>query len=155
MEPMALGSPSSPSPGSTYLPSFLMGESNTSTAPRSNTLSPSKGRALAFGKRRIANVSSSKLINSLNFSFPSNARDLTRWFESFDFATKNIVRISANTAQCSIRECLATESQHQCLRATNTGTVRLITNREKCCCRKCLLFPERPAAEPNVVQSID
>lgn len=50
MEPMTLGSPSSPS-GSTssnYLPSYLMGEPNAMTAPRTNTLSPTKGRTLAF-----------------------------------------------------------------------------------------------------------
>lgn len=51
MEPMAIGSPSgSPSgPVNNYLPSYLMGESNITAAPRSNTLSPTKGRALAFG----------------------------------------------------------------------------------------------------------
>lgn len=53
MEPMALGSPAgSPSaqgPVSNYLPSYLMGESNIVVAPRSNTLSPTKGRTLAFG----------------------------------------------------------------------------------------------------------
>lgn len=49
---MALGSPSgSPStgPGSNYLPSYLMGEPNVMAAPRNNTLSPTKGRSLAFG----------------------------------------------------------------------------------------------------------
>lgn len=49
---MALGSPvGSPSPStpSNYLPSYLMGESNIAVAPRSNTLSPTKGRSLAFG----------------------------------------------------------------------------------------------------------
>lgn len=52
MEPMTLGSPSSPSAANTsnYLPSYLMGEPNTMTAPRTNTLSPTKGRALAFCK---------------------------------------------------------------------------------------------------------
>jgi hypothetical protein len=50
MEPMTLGSPSSPSP-SPFLPSFLMGESNPSTPIRNaNTLSPSKGRSLAFSE---------------------------------------------------------------------------------------------------------
>lgn len=45
---MALGSPSgSPLPSGSYLPSFLMGD--TPTTPRTNTLSPTKGRAsLAF-----------------------------------------------------------------------------------------------------------
>lgn len=49
---MTLGSPSSPSAANTsnYLPSYLMGEPNTMTAPRTNTLSPTKGRTLAFGK---------------------------------------------------------------------------------------------------------
>lgn len=49
---MTLGSPSSPSASSpsNYLPSYLMGESNTMTTPRTNTLSPTKGRALAFCK---------------------------------------------------------------------------------------------------------
>lgn len=65
MEPMALGSPSSPSPGSTYLPSFLMGESNTSTAPRSNTLSPSKGRALAFASQATPVTSPGDLNRSI------------------------------------------------------------------------------------------
>lgn len=49
MEPMALGSPSgSPLPSTSgYLPSFLMGD--TPTTSRANTLSPSKGRtSLAF-----------------------------------------------------------------------------------------------------------
>lgn len=49
MEPMALGSPSgSPLPSTSgYLPSFLMGD--TPTTPRTNTLSPTKGRtSLAF-----------------------------------------------------------------------------------------------------------
>lgn len=53
MEPMALGSPAgSPSTGSpsNYLPSYLMGESNISVTPRNNTLSPTKGRTLAFGE---------------------------------------------------------------------------------------------------------
>lgn len=52
MEPMTLGSPSSPSAAtaSNYLPSFLMGEPNAMTAPRTNTLSPTKGRTLAFCK---------------------------------------------------------------------------------------------------------
>lgn len=47
---MTLGSPSSPSgpTGGNYLPSYLMGEPNTMTAPRTNTLSPTKGRTLAF-----------------------------------------------------------------------------------------------------------
>lgn len=49
---MALGSPvgsPSSSMASNYLPSYLMGESNIVVAPRSNTLSPTKGRTLAFG----------------------------------------------------------------------------------------------------------
>lgn len=47
---MTLGSPSSPSAANTsnYLPSYLMGEPNNMTAPRTNTLSPTKGRTLAF-----------------------------------------------------------------------------------------------------------
>lgn len=50
MEPMALGSPTgSPSTGSGYLPSYLMGEPNVITTPRTNTFSPTKGRSLAFG----------------------------------------------------------------------------------------------------------
>ncbi|XP_055610787.1 nucleoporin Nup35 [Uranotaenia lowii] len=55
MEPMTLGSPSgSPLPSSgTYLPSFLMGE--TPTTPRTNTLSPTKGRgSLAFTQSPVA-----------------------------------------------------------------------------------------------------
>lgn len=50
MEPMALGSPSSPGNSSSYLPSFLMGE--PMTPPRTTTLSPTKigGRSLAFGQ---------------------------------------------------------------------------------------------------------
>lgn len=51
MEPMTLGSPGSPSPSNNFLPSFLMGESNIQTTPRSNTLSPTKGRTLAFGEQ--------------------------------------------------------------------------------------------------------
>lgn len=52
MEPMTLGSPSSPSgaANSSYLPSYLMGEPNTIATPRTNTLSPTKGRTLAFCK---------------------------------------------------------------------------------------------------------
>lgn len=52
MEPMTLGSPSSPSAANTsnYLPSYLMGEPNIMTVPRTNTLSPTKGRTLAFCK---------------------------------------------------------------------------------------------------------
>lgn len=52
MEPMTLGSPSSPSAAnaSNYLPSYLMGEPSVMAAPRTNTLSPTKGRALAFCK---------------------------------------------------------------------------------------------------------
>lgn len=48
---MALGSPTgSPAAGtSPFLPSFLMGESNMPSTPRSNTLSPTKNRSLAFG----------------------------------------------------------------------------------------------------------
>lgn len=48
---MTLGSPSgSPLPtSSNFVPSFLMGEPVTApTTPRNNTLSPSKGRSLAF-----------------------------------------------------------------------------------------------------------
>lgn len=49
---MTLGSPSSPSAASAsnYLPSYLMGEPNVMTVPRTNTLSPTKGRTLAFCK---------------------------------------------------------------------------------------------------------
>lgn len=52
MEPMTLGSPSSPSAANTsnFLPSYLMGEPSTMIAPRTNTLSPTKGRTLAFCK---------------------------------------------------------------------------------------------------------
>lgn len=50
MEPMALGSPSSPgSSASPFLPSYLMGDPPM-TPPRNTNLSPTKtGRALAFG----------------------------------------------------------------------------------------------------------
>lgn len=51
MEPMTLGSPGSPSQSAAnFLPSFLMGESNVPITPRNNTLSPTKGRTLAFCK---------------------------------------------------------------------------------------------------------
>lgn len=57
MEPMALGSPThspSGSPNVGYLPPFLLGEINpptlSSLSPRPNSLSPTKGRSLAFGK---------------------------------------------------------------------------------------------------------
>lgn len=56
MEPMTLGSPSgSPLPtSSNFVPSFLMGEPTTApTTPRNNTLSPSKGRSLAFTAQSI------------------------------------------------------------------------------------------------------
>ncbi|CAF4904557.1 unnamed protein product [Pieris macdunnoughi] len=52
MEPMALGSPThspSGSPNVGYLPPFLLGEINPPTTPRTNSLSPTKGRSLAFG----------------------------------------------------------------------------------------------------------
>uniref|UniRef100_A0A1L8DY11 Nucleoporin NUP53 n=1 Tax=Nyssomyia neivai TaxID=330878 RepID=A0A1L8DY11_9DIPT len=53
MEPMTLGSPAgSPvglAPGSAFLPAFLIGEQNTPTTPRNTTLSPEKGRSIAFG----------------------------------------------------------------------------------------------------------
>ncbi|KAL0840047.1 hypothetical protein ABMA28_015371 [Loxostege sticticalis] len=52
MEPMTLGSPPhspSGSPNVGYLPPFLLGEINPPTTPRTNSLSPTKGRSLAFG----------------------------------------------------------------------------------------------------------
>lgn len=56
MEPMTLGSPThspSGSPNVGYLPPFLLGEINPPTlstlSPRPNSLSPTKGRSLAFG----------------------------------------------------------------------------------------------------------
>ncbi|XP_023940278.1 nucleoporin Nup35 [Bicyclus anynana] len=56
MEPMTLGSPThspSGSPNVGYLPPFLLGEINPPTmtpmSPRTNSLSPTKGRSLAFG----------------------------------------------------------------------------------------------------------
>ncbi|VVC88514.1 nucleoporin Nup35 [Leptidea sinapis] len=52
MEPMTLGSPTQSPPGSPnvgYLPPFLLGEINPPTTPRTNSLSPTKGRSLAFG----------------------------------------------------------------------------------------------------------
>ncbi|XP_047985772.1 nucleoporin Nup35-like [Leguminivora glycinivorella] len=52
MEPMTLGSPThspSGSPNVGYLPPFLLGEINPPTTPRTNSLSPTKGRNLAFG----------------------------------------------------------------------------------------------------------
>ncbi|CAH2249162.1 nucleoporin Nup35 [Pararge aegeria] len=56
MEPMTLGSPThspSGSPNVGYLPPFLLGEINpptmTTMSPRTNSLSPTKGRSLAFG----------------------------------------------------------------------------------------------------------
>lgn len=54
MEPMTLGSPNgppSPATNNPYLPAFLMGESVIVHTPRNNTLSPTKGRTLAFGKK--------------------------------------------------------------------------------------------------------
>ncbi|XP_073832539.1 nucleoporin 35 [Musca autumnalis] len=51
MEPMALGSPSGSPATNPYLPSFLLGEQQTPTTPRNNTLSPNKAgaRNLSFG----------------------------------------------------------------------------------------------------------
>lgn len=52
MEPMALGSPSSPANPNCHLPMFLMGQMTETPPPRS-TLSPTKiggGRSLAFGQ---------------------------------------------------------------------------------------------------------
>lgn len=49
---MTLGSPThspSNSPNVGYLPPFLLGEINPPTTPRTNSLSPTKGRSLAFG----------------------------------------------------------------------------------------------------------
>uniref|UniRef100_A0A1A9WCD1 Nucleoporin NUP53 n=1 Tax=Glossina brevipalpis TaxID=37001 RepID=A0A1A9WCD1_9MUSC len=59
MEPMNLGSPTSPT-SSPYLPSFLMGEQQTPTTPRNNSLSPNKaaGRRLSFGFTNSPNGSS-------------------------------------------------------------------------------------------------
>lgn len=51
MEPMTLGSPThspSGSPNVGYLPPFLLGEMNAPATPRINSLSPTKGRTLAF-----------------------------------------------------------------------------------------------------------
>lgn len=59
MEPMTLGSPThspSGSPNVGYLPPFLLGEINAPATPRINSLSPTKGRALAFGKICIKNI---------------------------------------------------------------------------------------------------
>lgn len=52
MEPMTLGSPThspSSSPNVGYLPPFLLGEVNAPSTPRTNSLSPTKARTLAFG----------------------------------------------------------------------------------------------------------
>ncbi|XP_077291284.1 nucleoporin 35 [Arctopsyche grandis] len=52
MEPMTLGSPTHSPPGSpntSFLPPFLMGEFNQPSTPRTGSLSPTKGRTLAFG----------------------------------------------------------------------------------------------------------
>lgn len=56
MEPMTLGSPThspSGSPNVSYLPPFLLGEINPPSlaglSPRTNSLSPTKGRSVAFG----------------------------------------------------------------------------------------------------------
>ncbi|XP_013115623.1 nucleoporin Nup35 [Stomoxys calcitrans] len=51
MEPMALGSPSGSPATNPYLPSFLLGEQQTPSTPRNNTLSPNKAgnRNLSFG----------------------------------------------------------------------------------------------------------
>ncbi|XP_059609416.1 nucleoporin Nup35 isoform X2 [Phlebotomus argentipes] len=55
MEPMTLGSPAgSPAagvmtPGSGYLPAFLIGEQHMPSSPRNTTLSPAQSRTLAFG----------------------------------------------------------------------------------------------------------
>lgn len=51
MEPMTLGSPGSPSNNSGFLPAFLIGEQLSPAAtPRNATISPTKGRSLAFGQ---------------------------------------------------------------------------------------------------------
>lgn len=50
---MTLGSPThspSGSPNVSYLPPYLLGEINPPTTPRTNSLSPTKGRNLAFGE---------------------------------------------------------------------------------------------------------
>lgn len=51
MEPMALGSPGGSPASNQYLPSFLLGEQQTQTTPRNNTLSPNKAgaRNVSFG----------------------------------------------------------------------------------------------------------
>ncbi|GBP45046.1 Nucleoporin Nup35 [Eumeta japonica] len=52
MEPMTLGSPSnspSGSPNVGYLPPFLLGEITVPVSPRPISVSPTKGRSLAFG----------------------------------------------------------------------------------------------------------
>lgn len=63
MEPMTLGSPThspSGSPNVGYLPPFLLGELNpptlSSLSPRPNSLSPTKGRSLAFGEYLNHNI---------------------------------------------------------------------------------------------------
>lgn len=61
MEPMTLGSPThspSNSPNVGYLPPFLLGEINPPTTPRTNSLSPTKGRSLAFGSPSSPNKTS-------------------------------------------------------------------------------------------------
>lgn len=72
MEPMTLGSPThspSGSPNVGYLPPFLLGELNpptlSSLSPRPNSLSPTKGRSLAFGEYLLK----SYYICSVFFSF--------------------------------------------------------------------------------------
>ncbi|KAM3961582.1 nucleoporin 35 [Aphomia sociella] len=61
MEPMTLGSPThspSGSPNVGYLPPFLLGEINPPATPRTNSLSPTKGRSLAFGSPTSPNQTS-------------------------------------------------------------------------------------------------
>ncbi|XP_055680772.1 nucleoporin Nup35 isoform X1 [Lutzomyia longipalpis] len=76
MEPMTLGSPAgSPvgggmTPGSGFLPAFLIGEQNTPQTPRNATISPGKGRSLAFG------ATSPTIPTSPEFGRPQPTRNL-------------------------------------------------------------------------------
>lgn len=74
MEPMTLGSPPSGSPSgsnsSGFLPSYLMGETNVPTTPRNNTLSPTKGRPLAFGNYNRTYFKKKKFVKRNVLMFP-------------------------------------------------------------------------------------
>lgn len=67
---MTLGSPSgSPLPtANNFMPSFLMGESTIPTTPRNNTLSPTKGRSLAFAQSPRGTPNSPPPITSCDFN---------------------------------------------------------------------------------------